>query len=119
MTGKKRTGTSNIHLIRLINSLRKHKKGIWKRLAADLEKPTRIRREVNLTRINRNSNDGEIIAVPGKVLADGILEKKIEVAAYKFSEAAKAKIEKSGSKIITIEQLLKKHPGGKGVKILG
>lgn len=119
MTGKKRTGPSNIQLSRLIVMLRKKNKDIWSRVANDLEKSTRSRREVNLSRIERNAAAGEILVVPGKVLADGRIDKKIEIAAFRFSAGAKQKIEKAGGKTMTIEQLVSKNPEAKGVRIIG
>ncbi|MCD6547218.1 MAG: 50S ribosomal protein L18e [Nanoarchaeota archaeon] len=112
-------GPTNIQLIKLINELKKLKKPIWKRVASDLERPRRIRRIVNLSRINRYTKDGDVVVVPGKVLGDGILEKKIEIAAFQFSQSAKEKIKLSGSSAISIQELIKKNPEGKGVKIIG
>ena len=87
-------GSTNINLRKLISSLSKSKKPIWKRIANDLEKSRRNRRVVNLSRINRYSNEGEVVIVPGKVLGDGLIENKLEIAALQFSDAAKLKIEK-------------------------
>ena len=55
----KRTGPTNLQLRKLIALLRKQKKAIWKRVADDLELPTRQRRKVNLSRINRNVSENE------------------------------------------------------------
>jgi len=112
-------GSTNIHLRKLISDLHKHKKPIWKRVAEDLEKPRRIRRVVNLSRINRYSKDGETIIVPGKVLGDGILEKKVDIAAFQFSQSAVEKIKSAGGNVLSISELLKKNPEGKGVKLPG
>jgi large subunit ribosomal protein L18e len=92
---------------------------IWKRIASDLEKPTKSRRIVNLSRINRYVKNGEIIVVPGKVLSMGELDKKVTVAAYNFSGNAKDKIKQSGSSVITILDLIKTNPKGKKVRIIG
>ncbi len=112
-------GSTNIHLRKLISELNKQKKPIWKRVAKDLEKPRRIRRIVNLSRINRYAKDGETVIVPGKVLGDGVLEKKVEIAAFQFSQSAKSKIESVGGTVLSIQELLKKNPEAKGVKLLG
>ncbi len=114
-----RKGSTNIQLRKLISDLRKSKKPIWKRIAEDLEKPRRIRRSVNLSRINRYSKEGETVVVPGKVLGDGILEKKVKIAAFQFSQSAKEKITGNGSSFMSISELLKNNPEGKGVRILG
>ncbi len=111
--------TTNIHLRRLVSKLKKQEKPIWKRVALDLEKPRRIRREVNISKINRNSKKDDIIIIPGKVLGDGVIDKNLTVAAFQFSNSAKSKIEDAGGKAISINKLLKKSPDAKGVKILG
>lgn len=107
----------------LIDELRKKafsdKIMLWKRLASDLEKPTRQRKIVNLGRINRFTSDGETIVVPGKVLASGDLQRKVTIAAWQFSDEAVEKIQKANSKAITINELLKHDPKGKKIRILG
>jgi len=118
----KRTGPSNEYLRNLINDLkdlsRKENVKIWKRIADDLNKPTRQRREVNLRKINLHCKDNESIIVPGKVLSDGELKKKVTVAAWNFSAKAKEEINKVG-KTMTIRQLMKDNPKGKKVRIIG
>ena len=69
---------------------------IWKRIADDLERPTRIRRVVNLSKISKYINDDEIALVPGKVLGGGDLEKKVTVAAFTFSKQEIDKIREVG-----------------------
>lgn len=92
---------------------------LWKRLASDLEMPTRQRRSVNLWRIERNASDGETVVVPGKVLGDGALTKKVTIAAFGFSAEAKRKLDESGVKSLSIEELMQRHPDGKDIKIIG
>ena len=119
----KRTGPTNPLLRDLIGELKKRgneqEVNLWKRIALDLEKPTRQRREVNLSKINRYAKDNEVIVVPGKVLGSGMLEHKLTISAYQFSEQAKDKIQKSGAKIISLLELSKEKPDGKGIRILG
>ena len=115
----KRRGPTNLQLRKLTDLLRKQKKGIWKRLAEDLSRPARIRREVNVSTINRYAKKGETVAVPGKVLSDGHIEHGVTVAAFAFSKTAKEKIEKAGGKAISLSELISKHPDAKGVRILG
>lgn len=119
----KRTGPTNTQLIQLIRELKKKsiedKAGLWKKVATDLEKPTRQRRIVNLTNIDKYANENEIVVVPGKVLSQGELTKKITLAAFKFSESAKEKILESHGQVMTIEELMKKNPKPSEVKVLG
>lgn len=105
-----RTGPTNPQLKSLIAELKsrsyKEKGKIWGRLAEDLEKPSRQRRTVNLSRINRFAKDGETIVVPGKVLAAGELDRGITIAAWQFSDSAKEKIEKANGKAMLLSDLL-------------
>ena len=63
-------------------------------------------------------SDKEIALVPGKVLSDGELTKKMTIAAFQFSKEAMNKINKKG-KAITIKELIKENPKGKNVRIIG
>lgn len=118
-----RTGTTNQNLRELISELKKksldEKVNIWKRIAADLEKPTRQKRVVNLSRINRHSKEDEIVIVPGKVLGSGVLEHKLLIAAFDFSESAKEKIKSCGAEALSIRELMEKNAKAKNVRIIG
>jgi|TARA_Y100000310_G_scaffold344346_2_gene456597 large subunit ribosomal protein L18e len=115
----KSTGPTNPVLITLIRELRKtsakEKVNIWKRVANDLAKPSRQRREVNLSSIDKHSKAKESIIVPGKVLGVGDLTHNVTVAAWQFSEGAKKKVKEA----LSIEELMKKNPKGKDVRIIG
>jgi large subunit ribosomal protein L18e len=119
----KQTGPTNPLLQDLIGELKKRSieqsAKLWKRVAIDLEKPSRNRRIVNLSRISRYTQENDVIIVPGKVLGSGDLSHKLTISAYQFSDQAKDKIEKAGSKIITLLELSKQKPNGKKIKIIG
>lgn len=119
----KRTGPTNEELKEIITKLYQASSSsgisIWQRVASDLERPSRIRRIVNIHRIQRNTKENDIIVVPGKVLSDGDLDHKVIVAAFKFSENAKEKINNAGGKAISILELLKDNSKGSKVKIIG
>ena len=72
-----RSGPQNEKLKQLITVLKERdyseKVPLFRRIAKDLEKPSRQRRVVNLSNLNRHTKEGEMIVVPGKVLADGVL----------------------------------------------
>jgi large subunit ribosomal protein L18e len=117
-----RTGPQNPLLQGLIQELKKkaneHDSNLWRRLAFDLERPTRERRVVNLYRINRYAEANETVVIPGKVLAVGELDHPVTVAAFTFSGSAQEKINKLG-KAISINKLLQENPKGKKIRILG
>ena len=119
----KKTGTTNPLLKDLINELKKvsveQGVNIWNRIATDLEKPTRNRRVVNLSKINRFTKENETIVVPGKVLGSGILDHKVNIAAYTFSQGAIDKINKVGAKAMLLDEMIKESPKGKKIKIIG
>lgn len=106
-----RTGPTNINLQNLVTELRKKAYSdnipLFARLAEDLEKPTRQRIDVNLSKISRYAKKGELVVVPGKVLASGELNQSVTIAAWKFSRQALDKIEKAKAKAITINELMK------------
>ena len=112
----------NLQLQTLVRNLKRQaieqEVKIWKRVASDLEKPTRHRRVVNLYKIDQFAREGEIIVILGKVLAVGELSKKIVVAAFQFSEKAEELINKSGT-AISIAKLMKDNPKGAKVRIIG
>ena len=112
----------NEKLKELIGSLKKqsleHKTGVWKRVALELERPTRNHRVVNLSKIEKYSNDNDVIIVPGKLLSGGELSKKVTIIAYNYSQKTLDKV--SGvANIISIDEALKKYPNAKGLKIIG
>jgi large subunit ribosomal protein L18e len=114
---------TNENLVALVSELKKKsivsKDRLWKRVASELESPTRQARVVNLSRIDRFTKDGDIVIVPGKVLASGELSHKLTIVAYKFSESAMEKIDGKKAKAMTIPELMKSDIKGKRVKILG
>ena len=91
---------------------------IWKRVASDLEAPTRRRRVINVYKLDKFTKDNEVVVVPGKVLGTGELNKKITVAAYTFSEQALRKINAKG-KALSIKELVEKNPKGSKIRIMG
>jgi large subunit ribosomal protein L18e len=74
---------------------------------------------VNLSKLERYANEGDVIVVAGKVLGAGNLNKKVTIAAFRFSETAAKAIDAAGGKRMTIDELVKKNPAGNGVRIMG
>jgi large subunit ribosomal protein L18e len=112
----------NEQLMELLQLLKKtaieNDVAIWKRVASDLEAPTRRRRVINVYKLDKFTKDNEIVVVPGKVLGTGELNKKITVAAYTFSEQALQKINAKG-KALSIKELVEKNPKGSKIRIMG
>ena len=119
----KNTLKTDPNLVALIADLKRETRegnaAIWRDIALRLEKPSRNWAEVNLSKLERNVKDGDIVIVPGKVLGAGILNKKVTVAAFRFSASAAKAIEDAGGKKLTIAELVKENPSGSGIKIMG
>ena len=119
----KKLKITNPELLKLIRFLKKkakeNKAEIWRDIAERLAVSKRRRIRVNVSKINRYTEKGDVVVVPGKVLGAGKLEHKVIVAAFSFSETAKNKILKAKGKCLTIMDLVKKYPKGSNVKIIG
>ncbi|TAJ43384.1 50S ribosomal protein L18e [Methanofollis fontis] len=107
------------HLIAMLkDTARENDAKIWRVIAQNLESPSKNYAEVNIGKINRYAQDGEIILVPGKVLGSGVLDQRVSVAALNFSESAISKITGLEGDCLTIEELVAKNPKGSSVRIL-
>ena len=119
----KRTGTTNPHLkdliLRLKRTASEKNVPLWRRVALDLSRSTRIRRQVNLSRINRFTKKGDLVIVPGKILGSGKLEHSLTIAAWRISEQAKEKVQLAQGTYLTIDELLASNPTAKKIKIIG
>ena len=92
---------------------------IWVAVAKMLNRPRSRRVEVNIERIARYTKDNAKVVVPGKVLAKGNIDHKIELAVFAISETAAKKIKDAGGSILSIEEMINKYPDGKEVIIIG
>ncbi len=119
----KKGRADNPQLTNLIRFLRKAAREndakIWDAVADALSKPRRRRASVNLSRINRHTEKNHLVAVAGKVLGSGTIDHPLTVAAFVFSATAKEKIKKAKGKCLTFPDLIKRHPKGSNVKIVG
>jgi large subunit ribosomal protein L18e len=119
----RRSGPADQNVVKLARELKKRsneqKVEIWRLISRLINRPRRIRMEVNLSTINRNTKARDVVVVPGKVLASGELDHEVSVAALSFSEVARQKIERVHGKVLTIPELASKNPKGTNVKIMG
>ncbi len=118
----KRTGPTDIFVRRTIRLLRskarKENAPIWRYVAELLDRPRRLRIEVNVSKINRYTRPGEVVVVPGKVLGAGSIDHPVTVAALSFSKAAVEKIKSAGGRVLHIQDLVNENPRGSGVRII-
>lgn len=119
----KKFKASNPELIGLIQELKKKSREkqseIWHYLAERLSASKRSRIAVNVSQLNRNTKEGDIVAVPGKVLGAGKANHPITVAAFDFSERAQSKILQAKGNCLSIRDLMEKNPKGNNVKVIG
>lgn len=113
----------NPELRRLLVELRKasksHDAPLWAAVARRLDRGRHRSPPVNLGHLERLIAPKETVVVPGKLLGDGALTKPLTVAAFSYSTAARTKIHSAGGVALSIEELLKSQPEGRGVRLLG
>jgi len=90
----------------------------WKDIIGMIAGPRRNWANVNLDEIGDAAQAGETVVVPGKVLSQGEIGKKLKVVALGFSEKAKEKLLKAGCEVSSIMEEIKSNPEGKGIKVL-
>ncbi|VVB78705.1 50S ribosomal protein L18e [uncultured archaeon] len=100
----------------LVRTIMVAKKNNHLKLANKLSGPTRQFLRVNLSELNDIKETS--ILVPGKILGEGEIKKKITVSALGFSEQAKEKLTKAGCEAKTILKEIESNPTLKGVKII-
>jgi large subunit ribosomal protein L18e len=90
----------------------------WLGIASILVGPRRNRTSINLEEIDKEIKDGETVVIPGKVLSQGYVNKKLKVVALNFSEKAKEKLLNTKCEVSNILDEIKKNPQAKNIKIL-
>ncbi len=105
-----------IHELR--RAARSHHAAVWHSVAERLERSRHQVDPLNVGELERLAKADETLVVPGKLLAAGSIAKPVTVAAFSYSEAARAKIHAAGGKALTISELLRADPKGRGVRIV-
>lgn len=105
---------TNDELVETIILAKKQKE--WINVAEVLSGPRRKRINVSLKELNTLAKVGEKIVVPGKILSQGEITKKIEVIAFSFSEKAETKLKEAGCKTLNLIQEIKLNPSAKGIR---
>lgn len=106
----------NPELVETIRLAKKHP--AWIEVAGFLSSPRKNWSEINLSQLNEKTKNNEKVIIPGKVLSQGELDKKIKVVAFSFSEKAKEKLIKDKIDFSTIMEEIKSNKDMKGVKVL-
>jgi len=103
-------------LVETIIATKKNKN--WSKIAEILSSPRKNKININLEKIDKETKQGDVVVIPGKVLSQGDINKKIKVVALNFSEKAKDKLLKSKCEVSTILEEIKKNPEAKEIRIL-
>ncbi|MDD5700322.1 MAG: 50S ribosomal protein L18e [Candidatus Nanoarchaeia archaeon] len=112
---KKTAKKTNLVLVETIKEARKNP--AWFRLSHILSGPTRIQTSINLSQLDKDSKAGDTIIIPGKVLSQGELTKKLRLCALSFSAKALENMKKTKSEAVSILEEIKKNPKAEGIKI--
>jgi len=113
----KKADPTNPVLLETIDILEEQEASLWNDVAENLGKVNRQRPEANLSDIERNTEEGDTVVVPGKVLGSGRLTKEVTVASFKASSSARNHIEEKGE-FMFIQDLIEENPEGSEVKIV-
>ena len=105
----------NPELLETILIAKKHE--AWRRVGEILAYPKRKAVLINLGELDKNSKEGDTIVVPGKVLGEGIMSKKIAVVAFAFSKEAEKKLKEKKCDMISVKEEMKKNPKAQGIKL--
>ncbi len=90
----------------------------WLSIAHLISMPKRKQRSVNLGEIDEKTKEGDTVLVPGKVLGNGDIGKKVRVAALGFSEEARKKLKAKKCEIVSIKDEIKANPKAGGIKVI-
>jgi large subunit ribosomal protein L18e len=97
---------------------RQYQANIWRELAKRLEAPSNNYAKVNLSQLNRHTNPGDVVIVPGKVLGAGSIDHPISIGAPSFSDSARSKILTAGGTVLSPDEIARVSPKGSHVKII-
>lgn len=99
---------------------KKSKAQVWLEAARRLCAPARKRREVTLYRLSKLVADGEVVAIPAKIVGSKgfAFRKKITVGCFAASSGAKKQLHAAGSSVFTLKQLAEKRPEGKKIRLI-
>jgi len=95
-------------------SRKDHYPKLWKRVHNLVAVPERRRTSVNLYKIERYSKENDNIIIPGKVLSNGEITHRVNIAAVEFSEPALKRLKEANCRIVELKEML----NSKNVKVI-
>jgi len=103
-------------LVETISKSRKNKP--WSEIAKILSGSTKKQASVSLSDIEKQTKVGDTVVIPGKVLSQGDLTKKVRIVSLSISSKAKDKLKDTKSEYATILSEIAKNPKAEGIKII-
>jgi len=94
-------------------------KPIYKRALKMLSREANRLVKVNVGKLDSFPPDASVILVPGKVLGEGEVSRKLSVGAVAFTASAAQKITSAGGEALLIKDFVAKFGEGKGVLLVG
>jgi large subunit ribosomal protein L18e len=92
---------------------------LWRKIYDCVAVPRRSRCDVNLYKINRCSEKGDYVVVPGKVLSTGVMDHSITITAIEYSSKALEELKNSNCTMLDISALYNSlKDGKKQIKII-
>jgi len=107
---------TNQGLVETIIMAKKHEK--WFSVAEFLSRPRSMKISINLDEIDKKAKEGDTVVVPGKILGQGDMNKKVRIVALSFSQEAEKKLKAKKCELVTIKQEIEKNPKAQGVKLI-
>ncbi|MCL5804845.1 MAG: 50S ribosomal protein L18e [Candidatus Thermoplasmatota archaeon] len=102
----------------LLKVSRENKSAVWRDIAKRLSGGDRRYASINLGKINKIANEGDVIVIPGSVLGSGVFRKKVTLAGLRASKSAMDKIQASGSRFVTLKEYASSGEKAENVKII-
>ena len=103
----------------LVETIIKAKKlKAWLKIANLISTPRRKQPVVNLQDIDKETKEGDTVLVPGKVLGQGEISKRIRIAALYFSESARKKLKAGKCEQVSIKEEIKVNPKAQGIRVM-
>ncbi len=123
MAPKRIDRKSNAHLQSLVGSLkqaaRENEAPVWKAVAGRLESPARTWPSINISRLERHAEAKTTVIGAGNLCGAGAISDALTVGVFSFSAAAGEEVEAAGGSCLSRPEMLKAHPKGAGVRLMG
>jgi large subunit ribosomal protein L18e len=113
------TNTELIDTIRFLKiKARENKAKIWSVAANQLSHPRRSRAVLNLNHVSRFTKPDSLVFVAGKLLGSGVINHRVVIGAFEYSQTAREKVEQAGGQCMAMKDFVTRYPTGSNVTIM-